>query len=85
MNNKTKKRNWQRGTEALDNLVSFDFKVHAFSDIHFRINDRLDVWPSTKRWYDLKTGRKDNYEELERFVKSFFNYATNTTNNKKNN
>lgn len=68
---KVKKINWEKGLEALDNLVAFDYTIKPFSDIHFRINGRLDVWPSTKSWYDLKTQRKGKYEELEKFVKEF--------------
>ncbi len=76
MNKSAKKENWQKGTEALEILVAWDYKVQPFSDIHFRINDRLDVWPSTKKWYDLKTQRKGVYEELESFVKKFLTAPT---------
>ncbi len=69
---KNKQKNWEAGTAAMENLVAFDFDVKAFSDIHFRINRRLDVWPTTKRWYDIRTHRKGAYEELERFVKAHF-------------
>lgn len=63
--------NWKEGTEALESLIAWDYQVHPFSDIHFRINRRLDVWPSTKKWYDLKTHRKGEYQELEIFVKQY--------------
>lgn len=73
MNKQAKIFNWERGTEELDNLVSFDYEVKAFTDIHFRINRRLDVWPSTRSWYDIRTGRKGKYGAggLEKFVKDF--------------
>lgn len=71
MTKAAKRKNWEEGTEALENLVSYDYEVHSFSDIHFRINRRLDVWPSTKRWYDHKSMRKGEYQNLEAFVKSF--------------
>lgn len=70
MNKIRKKLNLEEGHEALERLVAWDYEVQAFSDVHIRINDRLDVWPSTKRWFDKKTFRKGSYEDLESFVKS---------------
>ena len=64
-----KQKNLNEGTEDLEKLVAWDFKVQPFSDIHFRINDRLDVWPSTKRFYDLLNKRKGSYDNLLKFVK----------------
>ena len=72
MSTQQKKQNLKNGAAALENLVAFDFEVHAFSEIHFRINRRLDVWPSTKRWYDLRTHEKGSFIELESFVKGHF-------------
>lgn len=66
-----KKHNLTAGEVALENLVSWDYTVKQFSDIHFRINNRLDVWPTTKKYYDHKTFRKGYYEELESFVRKF--------------
>lgn len=63
--------NLNAGKEALENLVSWDYEVHQFSDYHFRINRRLDIWPSTRKYYDTKTHRKGVYEDLEKFVKGF--------------
>lgn len=69
MNKTIKKANWESGTAALQNLAAWDYEVHPFSDIHFRINRRLDIWPSTKRYYDTKTHQKGDYDNLELFVK----------------
>lgn len=72
MNNTTKKRIWEEGLDALECLVAWDFKVQPFSAIHFRVNDRLDLWPSTRKWYDTKSHRKGSWEgDLEEFVKSY--------------
>lgn len=65
-----KKYNWQLGTAALEQLVAEDYQVHPFSDIHFRINWRLDVWPSTRKYYDTRTHQKGEYRDLKTFVKS---------------
>ena len=46
--------------------------MQPFSEIHFRINGRLDVWPSTKRFYDTKSHEKGSYDNLERFVIDHF-------------
>lgn len=69
--NGDKHQNLEKGKEALEILVSWDYAVEQFSEYHFRINSRLDVWPTSKKWYDRKTGRKGEYEELESFVKRY--------------
>ncbi len=74
---KNKEINWENGTTALEKLVAWDFKVQAFSDVHFRINGRLDVWPTTRKWYDTRNHKKGHYPELESFVKSYFNALLN--------
>lgn len=71
MNKLTKISNLSAGKEALEILVAYDFEVYQLSDYHFRINNRLDIWPSSKKWYDLKTGMKGEYGDLEKFTKSF--------------
>lgn len=71
MNKETKKKNWQEGTEALEILVAQDYEVQAFSDIHFRINRRLDVWPSTKKWWDSRKNKTGVYDELVKFTKDY--------------
>lgn len=70
MSRLTKLANLKEGEEALEILVAFDYRVIQFSPVHFRINERLDVWPSTKRWYDQKTFRKGAYDDLVKMVKN---------------
>lgn len=60
-----------QGEMELEELVAFDYRVVQYSEYHFRINNRLDVWPSSKKWYDQKTLRKGEYENLSKFVKEF--------------
>ena len=69
MSKAAKKENLIAGEAALQNLVAWGYAVHPFSDVHFRINRRLDVWPSTRRWYDTRSGGRGQYAELESFVK----------------
>lgn len=71
----TKRSNLIAGESALENLVAWDYTVHQFNESHFRINNRLDVWPTTKKYYDTKTQRRGTYDELESFVKNFLKFA----------
>lgn len=66
-------RNRQEGEEALEILVAWDYQVSQLSQYHFRINGRLDIWPSTRAWYYLPTHEKGRYEhgKLEQFVRGF--------------
>lgn len=59
------------GKYQMEVLVAYDYRVVQLSEYHFRINNRLDVWPSSKKWWDNKTMRKGEYENLEKFVKKF--------------
>lgn len=60
-----------QGEQDLEVLVAFDYKVVQFSEYHFRVNDRLDLWPTSKKWWDSKTMRKGEYDDLVQFVKGF--------------
>lgn len=71
MNKAFKLQNLADGKAALERLVAWDYMVVQLSEYHFRINNRLDVWPSTRKWWDVKTQRKGEYDELESFVKKF--------------
>jgi len=63
--------NLSQGEFALERLVAFDYRVSQFSEYHFRVNERLDIWPTSKKYYDQKTMRKGEYDDLEDFVKEF--------------
>ena len=66
-----KKQNLEEGKDALERLVAWDYTVQQFSEIHFRVNGRLDVWPSTKKWWDSRRNVTGVYDELESFVKMY--------------
>jgi hypothetical protein len=74
MKNKNKKRKLEHGLEDLDILAALDFRVKQFSPYHFRINERLDVWPSSKSCYDILAHRKQGYTDLARFVQYYFEH-----------
>lgn len=65
--------NLSEGEKMLEILVAEDFQVVQFSEYHFRIEGRLDIWPSTRKWYDKKTMRKGSYGNLIPFIRKFFN------------
>ena len=75
-----KKRNLEQGEEALDILAALDFRVKQFSPYHFRINERLDVWPSSKSTRDLQLKTKEGYTDLVEFVRHHFKYIDEFTN-----
>jgi len=66
-----KRANLSKGEAELEELVAFDYQIVQLSPYHFRINGRLDVWPSSKRWWDRRTFRKGGYDDLVSFVKGF--------------
>lgn len=70
--------NLSAGKDALEILVAYDYDVYQLTEYHFRVNRRLDIWPSSKKWYDLKTMMKGTYDDLEKFVKEFL--PANTSN-----
>lgn len=74
MKSKHGSRNKSEGETALEILAAYDFKVQQFSEYHFRINDRLDVWPVSRKYYDIRLGRKGLYPKnsLSSFVKDYF-------------
>lgn len=44
--------------DVLDGLVKRHHKVQQMSLYQFRIDDALDIYPSNKRWHDIKHNRR---------------------------
>lgn len=59
-----KEQNRIAGYEELDILAALDFQVQEFSPFHYRINGRLDIWPSTKKFFDKATSKTGSYDSL---------------------
>ena len=57
-----KPRDPQREQERVGVVMAMGYYVQEFSDIHFRIADRVDFWPSTGKWSD----RQGKRAEVER-------------------
>lgn len=51
------------------------FKQNSVAEVfHIRVDKRLDLYLSNKRWHDLMTGDRGEYEDqgLAEFVREFF-------------
>jgi hypothetical protein len=68
-NRERRRESLKKGEEELEILVARDYEVRQMSEYHFRINGRLDVWPSTRKWYDLRSRRKGSYKSLAALAK----------------
>lgn len=67
-----KKRNLSAAEEAFEILAAYDHDIRQLSPYHFRVNKRLDIWPSSKKAYDLRSHRKFEYDDLVDFVMTYF-------------
>ena len=67
-----KERNLQEGLEAIDVLIALDFDVRRLTETHYRVNGRLDLWPTTRRYYDILSKQKGRYGDLAKFVRDHF-------------
>ena len=45
------------------------YEVEQKSLYHFRVNDRLDLYPIHNRWHDLQTQERGGAQDLAQFVK----------------
>jgi hypothetical protein len=48
------------------------FKIEQKTDYHFRVNDRLDLYPTHNCWHDTKTNRRGGTRNLAEFTIYFF-------------
>lgn len=55
-NRKNKLNNLQQSLDEVILLEDEGHRVDRFSDVHWRIDDLVDVWPSTKK-YMIRDGR----------------------------
>lgn len=71
MKAKKKKENLLASYEVFEILAAYDLSIHQFSPFHFRINNRLDIWPSSKKAYDIRRAASFMYDDLVEFVMSY--------------
>lgn len=52
----------------LDHLLELAYEVQEFTPYHFRIEGVLDIYPTNKKYHDLRTGKRGYYNDLNEFV-----------------
>lgn len=72
-----RKERSQRRDEQIPDLLKladqgYDIRVVNEAGYQFRVNGRLDIYPTNKRWHDLKKNKRGGYESLLDFIPSFF-------------
>ncbi len=45
------------------------YTVEQKTPYHFRVNDRIDVWPIHNKWHDIKTNERGGCRDLAAWVK----------------
>lgn len=60
-------------TQEILALKDKGFKIEQKTDYHFRVNDRLDLWPTHNRWHDIKRDKRGGAQNLAQFTIYFFN------------
>lgn len=57
--------------EAIKILSNKGFHVKQFSDHHFRINGKVDVWPSKNKYHVLGTDKRGKYRAIEEIIEDY--------------
>jgi hypothetical protein len=55
---------WDAIYEKLDILAAHDYRVQALTQYQYRINGVIDIYPVNRRWHDLRSGQRGNYNAL---------------------
>ena len=53
-------------------LNEMGFEVDQKSPYHFRINKRLDLFPTHNRWHDIERNKRGGAYNLKQFTINFF-------------
>lgn len=63
-----------RRTTFLGELVDEGFKIHRFSDYQFRINGRIDIYPTNGKWHDVVTNKRGSFrgQNVAKFIREYF-------------
>lgn len=59
--------------KKIEALQGKGYQVKKFNDFHFRINNKIDVWPSTGRYWLINTkikGKFFNIDSLEKIIQT---------------
>lgn len=57
-------------TRAILALRDDGYRVEELTPYQFRINRALDLYPTGRRWHNLKTGRRGSYDFVAVVVSS---------------
>lgn len=49
------------GKESIMSLAQYGFKVEELSPYQFRVNDQLDLYPTSKKYHDVMRGTRGDY------------------------
>jgi hypothetical protein len=58
-----KKINFKRAQAEEIEIMDLGHSIVRFTDYHWRIDDKIDVWPSTRKY--LKGGKIGFYEKMK--------------------
>lgn len=59
-------------TDTLLTLRNDGFIIHAFTLYHYRVNDVIDIYPTSKKYYDRVSKKWGRYRDIIDFVHNFF-------------
>ncbi len=64
----------EKRTKAIEGLSVAGYKVRKLTEYQYRINDRLDIYPTWAKWHDIKTGARGEFKgkRVIEFVDEFF-------------
>lgn len=60
----------ERRKSYLPELANAGYTVDRLTPFQFRINGRLDIYPTNARFHDIKTGKRGDFwgDDLEKFL-----------------
>lgn len=69
--------------EDIEILIAFDYRIIEFSEYHFRVNDKLDIWPTQRKYFMHGGHQAYSYhpQNLVEFVRDQFELSTAPTGN----
>ncbi len=59
-------------TSQIASLKKDGFDIEQKSAFHFRVNGRLDLWPTHNRYHDIRENKRGGYGDVVMFVREFF-------------
>lgn len=61
--------NRQKAERELDEVRAYGYRIHKFSDVHWRVSHpdtdlEADIWPTTRKLMSRETWRPEKYASL---------------------